>query len=53
MDRAREVAERFRRLRRRLDSPAATEYTAGPEQAFEFGLRALVHGLATELAPTK
>jgi hypothetical protein len=51
MTMAREVAERFPRLRSRLDTPAATQYTAGPEQGFEFGLRALVHGLAVELAP--
>jgi len=48
---ARAVAERFPRLRRRLDTPAATQDAAGPEAAFAFGLRALVHGLAVELAP--
>jgi AcrR family transcriptional regulator len=53
MAKAREVAEQFPRLRSRLETTAATQYTAGPDQAFEFGLRALVHGLAAELAPTR
>lgn len=45
MDRAREIAERFPRLRRRVDSPAA-DYNASPEHTFEAGLRALLDGLS-------
>ncbi|MFJ5776448.1 TetR/AcrR family transcriptional regulator [Streptomyces sp. NPDC093094] len=45
---ARKVAEGFPRLRARLDDPAA-EYNASPERTFEFGLRALLDGLESEL----
>lgn len=45
MARARETAERFPRLRRRLDSPGA-DYNASPERTFEVGLRALLDGLS-------
>jgi AcrR family transcriptional regulator len=49
MDRAREVARRFPRLRRRLDAPAAERYADAPEHTFEHGLRALLHGLRAPL----
>jgi AcrR family transcriptional regulator len=46
---ATEIAQRFPRLRARLDTHAATEYIAAPEQTFENGLRILLAGLQTEL----
>jgi AcrR family transcriptional regulator len=42
------VAEQFPRLRTRLGS-AATEYGAGPEGSFAFGLRVLLDGLESRL----
>ncbi|MEV4674223.1 TetR/AcrR family transcriptional regulator C-terminal domain-containing protein [Actinomadura sp. NPDC049382] len=45
MAQAREIAERFPRLRARLDTAAATGYAASPDQTFEFGLQALLDGL--------
>ncbi|CAL9664642.1 Tetracycline repressor protein class A from transposon 1721 [Actinosynnema sp. ALI-1.44] len=42
---ARATAAAFPRLRERLDSPAA-EYNASPEHTFEYGLDALLDGLA-------
>lgn len=48
MTKAAEVAMAFPRLRTRLDSPAATEYNATPDQAFELGFRALLNGLAEQ-----
>jgi AcrR family transcriptional regulator len=49
MAKAREVAQGFPRLRDRLDTTAAG-YNAGPEQAFEAGLQALLNGLEARLA---
>jgi AcrR family transcriptional regulator len=49
MAKAKEVAAQFPRLRSRLDDSAATEYAAAPEHTFELGLRALIHGLDTQL----
>ncbi|WP_106396299.1 TetR/AcrR family transcriptional regulator [Actinocorallia populi] len=43
--RAGEVAERFPRLRVRLETRQATDYAAGPDETFQFGLRALLDGL--------
>ena len=43
--RASAVAEQFPRLRARLGTAAAQEYAAAPEQAFPFGLQALLDGL--------
>jgi AcrR family transcriptional regulator len=43
-----EIAQRFPRLRARLNTPAA-DYNAAPEQTFEYGLNALLTGLQTEL----
>jgi len=50
MARAAEVAAQFPRLRERI-STAAADYLAAPESTFEFGLRALLDGFATRLAP--
>src|SRR5262249_20895886 len=44
MAKAREIATQFPRLRARLDTAAA--YGAAPEHSFEFGLRAILDGLA-------
>jgi AcrR family transcriptional regulator len=49
MDKAREIAMGFPRLRSRLDAPEAERYAEAPEQTFEHGLRALLHGLDAEL----
>jgi AcrR family transcriptional regulator len=46
---AREIAAQFPRLRSRLDTAAAADYSAGPEQAFEFGLQAILDGLERQL----
>ena len=48
MDRAREIAVRFPRLRARLDAPRS--YAAAPENTFEFGLDAILDGLQAQLA---
>jgi AcrR family transcriptional regulator len=45
---AREIAAQFPRLRSRLNT-AAADYSAGPEQAFEFGLQAIFDGLERQL----
>ncbi len=50
MTEAREIAMRYPRLRARLETQAATEYAAAPDQTFEFGLRALLDGLERALA---
>ncbi|MGC5311790.1 TetR/AcrR family transcriptional regulator [Micromonospora zamorensis] len=50
MTRAREIAMRHPRLRARLETPAATTYAAAPDQAFEFGLQALLDGLERQVA---
>lgn len=49
MTKAREVAARFPRLRSRLDTPAATGYSAGAANGFEFGLHAILDGMAAQL----
>jgi AcrR family transcriptional regulator len=46
-----QVAEQFPRLRARLGTVAATDYGAAPEDSFEFGLRALLDGLESQLKP--
>jgi AcrR family transcriptional regulator len=48
MTRAVEIAGGFPRLRARFDA-AGTEYAAPPARTFEFGLRAVVDGLAAQL----
>ncbi|MFI0405973.1 TetR/AcrR family transcriptional regulator [Actinomadura sp. 3N508] len=45
MAKAQEIAMGYPRLRARLDTPAAADYAAGPGDAFEFGLQALLDGL--------
>jgi hypothetical protein len=49
MAQAQEIAIRYPRLRARLETPAATAYAAAPDQTFEFGLHALLDGLARQL----
>lgn len=49
MAQAREIAERFPRLRARLETPSAG-YAAGPDGAFEHGLQALLDGLEARRA---
>jgi AcrR family transcriptional regulator len=49
MEKAREIAAQFPRLRARLDT-AAAEYAASPEHSFEFGLRAILDGLEVRLS---
>lgn len=49
MAKAVEVAAQFPRLRARLDT-AAADYAAAPAGSFEFGLRAILDGLAAELS---
>ncbi|MEU1900887.1 TetR/AcrR family transcriptional regulator C-terminal domain-containing protein [Nocardiopsis dassonvillei] len=49
MARAAEVAERFPRLRTRLQDTAATDYAAAPDQTFASGLQALLDGLHAQL----
>lgn len=50
MVKAQEIARHYPRLRARLETQAAAEYAAAPDQAFEFGLQALLDGLEQELA---
>ncbi|MEU6478161.1 TetR/AcrR family transcriptional regulator C-terminal domain-containing protein [Streptomyces sp. NPDC047017] len=47
---ATETALRFPRLRERLGTPAAEQYAAAPEDAFVFGLRAVLDGFEARLA---
>ena len=50
---ATEIAAQFPRLRARIDNAvhnAAADYGAAPEGSFEFGLRAILHGLEAELS---
>lgn len=49
MARATETAMQFPRLRERLDTTAATEYAAAPEQTFAFGLQSLLDGFEARL----
>lgn len=51
MARAGEIAMRYPRLRARLDTEAAAHYAASPDKSFEFGLQALLDGLARRLPP--
>lgn len=48
MHQAREIASQFPRLRARLDSPM-TEYAAGPDNALEFGLNAILDGIERQV----
>ncbi|AWS47452.1 TetR/AcrR family transcriptional regulator [Streptosporangium sp. 'caverna'] len=50
MSQAQEIAMRYPRLRTRLQTPAATDYAAAPDQTFEFGLQALLDGLERQLS---
>lgn len=50
MAKAQEIAMRYPRLRARLETPAAADYAAGPDNAFEFGLHALLDGLVQQIA---
>jgi AcrR family transcriptional regulator len=50
MAKAQEIAMHYPRLRARLETPAAADYAAAPDQAFEFGLQALFDGLERQLA---
>jgi AcrR family transcriptional regulator len=43
------VAAEFPRLRVRLETTAATEYAAAPDDTFEFGLRAILDGFEARL----
>src|SRR6266566_208374 len=52
MERAREIAARFPRLRAGLDT-AAAEYAAAPENSFEFGLQAILDGLEARLVASR
>jgi hypothetical protein len=49
MAEAGEIASQFPHLRARLSTPAA-EYGATPDNSFEFGLRAILDGLAAQLS---
>ncbi|MPY31491.1 TetR/AcrR family transcriptional regulator [Streptomyces adustus] len=49
MTSATETAMQFPRLRERLDTAAAMEYTAAPDSTFEFGLRSLLDGFEARL----
>lgn len=46
---AHDVAADFPHLRARLTTPAAAGYLAGPDSAFEFGLRSILDGLQARL----
>lgn len=46
------IAAQFPRLRARLKT-AAAGYGAAPDNSFDFGLQALLDGLAAQLAPTR
>ncbi|MFI2207927.1 TetR/AcrR family transcriptional regulator [Streptomyces sp. NPDC020192] len=49
MTRATETAMQFPRLRERLDTAAATEYAAAPDNTFAFGLQSLLDGFEARL----
>jgi hypothetical protein len=49
MAKARAIAAQFPRLRVRLGTAAAA-YAASPEHSFEFGLQAILDGLASQLS---
>ncbi|TQF04178.1 TetR/AcrR family transcriptional regulator [Kitasatospora acidiphila] len=48
--RSTEIARDFPRLRERMGTPAATDYAAAPDGAFEFGLQVILDGLAARLS---
>jgi hypothetical protein len=48
MEQARQIAAAFPRLRARLETSAA-EYASAPLDSFEFGLTAILDGLAASL----
>lgn len=50
MAQANDVARQFPRLRARLQPAAASDYAAPPDNSFEFGLEAILAGLANRLA---
>ncbi|MFJ9713613.1 TetR/AcrR family transcriptional regulator C-terminal domain-containing protein, partial [Streptomyces sp. NPDC101234] len=50
MTRATETAMQFPRLRERLDTMAATEYGAAPDNTFAFGIQSLLDGFEARLA---
>ncbi|MEU5046740.1 TetR/AcrR family transcriptional regulator [Streptomyces griseorubiginosus] len=50
MARATETAMHYPRLRERLGTTAATEYTAAPDHTFAFGLQSLLDGFEARLA---
>jgi AcrR family transcriptional regulator len=50
MAKAQQIAMGYPRLRARLETPAATDYAAAPDKAFEFGLHALLDGLEQQIA---
>lgn len=49
MTRATETAAQFPRLRERLGTRAASEYTAAPDDTFAFGLRSILDGFEARL----
>ncbi|BDM69331.1 hypothetical protein HEK616_28180 [Streptomyces nigrescens] len=49
MTRATETARQFPRLRERLNTTAATEYAAAPDDTFAFGLQSLLDGFEARL----
>ncbi|GGJ84044.1 TetR family transcriptional regulator [Streptomyces camponoticapitis] len=51
--RSAEIAMRFPLLRERLDTPAAADYAAAPDNSFEFGLQAILDGFEARLAAAK
>lgn len=51
LEQAQQVARSFPRLRARLETPSA-DYASGPENSFEFGLTAILDGLAALVGGT-
>jgi hypothetical protein len=49
MTKAQEIAMGYPRLRARLGISAAGDYAAAPDDTFEFGLQALLYGLAQRI----
>ncbi|MYT31344.1 MULTISPECIES: TetR/AcrR family transcriptional regulator [unclassified Streptomyces] len=49
MARAAEIAQPYPRLRERLGTPAASDYSAAPDGTFEFGLQAVLDGFQARL----
>ncbi|QRX95298.1 TetR/AcrR family transcriptional regulator [Streptomyces noursei] len=50
MARAAEIARPYPRLRARLGTPAAADYSAAPDNTFAFGLQAILDGIRARLA---